>query len=185
MEKTGTLVALALTLCACGSVDGALDGGSDADTRDYGVVVYDMATPRDMGEPCVSEPCIQRSLIAGGVCVEDVRETFSCDPGPLAYDGRCNAVGECVGTPCECTADSGCCDGCHIIAEDEPCNDPPVEGPTVCSGNVLWEIRAHLCDGATTECGERYTVTGMGQNTCPAGRICNEGAPQGMRCVTP
>lgn len=143
----GTLVALAVMLAlGCDSVSGAVDAGGDADSRDYGVVVYDVSTPRDMGEPCESElPCVQRWRIAGGACFEQIQDNFPCDDGnERTYDDRCDDVGACDGIACECDVVAGCCDGCTWLPIGAACTTaPPFNNPASC----VHQGTGRICSG--------------------------------------
>lgn len=182
------MVALAAVLAlGCGDDQGAPDGGpGDAgfDVAVADVGLEDVGADAGEGDAgwCVSTECTTR-LRFDDTCMEVPLTDYSCDAGSGFYDGVCNAIDECIGTPCECL-EGACCDGCHFLARDEECAGSPSGGPnTFCSGHeAFWEIRERYCDGDSAACGERYSVLSTTSGACPSGTTCNDNGVEGMRC---
>lgn len=185
------MVALLLMLSACGSqVDVGSDASADAQPQDADAVDVGSADAdgdaggADAGDHdagwCVSSPCTQR-LRLDADCIENPKTGFACDAGPGFHDGECNAVDQCVGEPCECTA-GPCCDGCFFFDVNALCDLPADEGITVCDGAVAqWDLIYRQCDPGGV-CSPRQVVSGTGSSPCPQGTYCDSSSERGMRC---
>lgn len=86
--------------------------------------------------------------VLGCGAVGSIRQGLPCDDGDdRTYDDRCDA-GACVGTACECSGETECCDGCHAKNEGLSCSEPI--GGTY--GSATCE--AGQCVGEPCECTE-------------------------------
>lgn len=103
--------------------------------------------------------------VSGCGAVQSIRQGLPCDDGdPRTYDDRCDA-GACAGEPCECDAETVCCDGCLAIHEGAPCDDgdPETVGDACSGGECVGPCECEAgpcCDGclfvdAGTVCEER------------------------------
>src|SRR5690625_1802766 len=177
--------------CAC-ELAGPCCGGCDAihvgDACDDGLECTSSSTCQDDGvcrgtsDACnhlIIEPQCQAVSCddsAGCGAVENVREGFACDDGDAStYDDRC-ASGACVGTPCECTGESECCDGCLAINEGSICSSPTAGtfGDAICAlGACVGECE---CDAGSGPCCD-------GCHFIAAGTRCQWSVASTIECV--
>lgn len=208
MEKTGFMVALAVTLCACGSVDDSRDAGSDAQAGDGGfdVAVSDGGAQCD-GMPDLS-PCVDglshtTDACIGGECVGrtcsnvDTRcnttrltldgcegvpanEGEACnDQDPFTTNDECTA-GACVGDPCLCPPGEPCCNNaCGFLGVETLCEWSAVVACTaVCGGTATYSASHRRCSGSSPSC-DSEMMTETETANCAAGFICEPGTLQG------
>lgn len=115
----------------------------------------------DLAHPeCQAATCDE----VAGCRVQNVREGLSCEAAGI-FDGQCDG-GECVGTACECDAESECCDGCNAINEGELCDG--ADYGTACTAGECAPAPCDDCDPGNPCCDGCYWTEGA---RCPEGLI--------------
>lgn len=194
MEKTGTLVALALTLCACGSVDGALDGGPVLDAGGQCEGVAELA-PCDDGQAhttdaCIGGECVGRTCSSVDTRCNTTRLTLDgCEGVPANAGESCNdqdpfttndecVGGACTGDPCPCPPGEPCCnDACGFRGVETICEWSAVVTCTApCGGTATMITSFRRCDGATPGC-TAALAEDMEAASCAPTFACEAGAP--------
>lgn len=188
-----------------GSVDATVDSGDVCACDEVGPCC-DGCDVIGLGDPCASECSSAATCQPDGTCageadacdhlvtepqcqavtcdeelgcsaVQSIRQDLTCDDGDDAtYDDRCED-GACVGTPCECDAESECCDGCLPQNEDASCSEPVdgTHGSATC--------QAGRCVGEPCECTDGPCCDGcffMAPDT-----LCEFRADHRSGCVNP
>ncbi len=125
-----------------------------------------------------------------GTCVAVPQQGVACDDGSLCTTGdTCDAAGDCVGTPVDCTGlDDACnvgtCDPADGTCFANPTNEGgkcddgnACTGPDTCSGGVCSGPRISCDDGdlCTTDSCDPATGCSHEPIVCPEGQACLAG----------
>jgi hypothetical protein len=133
------------------------------------------------GSPCdelIDSPACQVATCddVAGCSIRDAHEGFVCDDEDTAtYDDRC-ASGTCAGSPCECSGENACCDGCFAQYEGQSCDDDNARtyGDACTAG---------ACVGEPCECSEGACCDGC--RFLPADTVCEDLGDERMNCTSP
>ena len=143
------MVALALMLCACGSVDGALDAGGDAQVHDVGG-----------GDGAPDDAASDEGVDAGDPQCDGMPDFTACD------DGRAWTLDGCIGGACvgRVCSDNQVARNCNTaVLTLTSCEGVPFEDGTVCDDGDPFTTNTTCAAGA---CG------GGDPCPCPPGEPC-------------